>query len=119
MMNSKESKRGRFRHLLETEDDDPMRGVANLFDVAMVLVIALLIASYTQSTTSVLGNSKEDLANTQIDAAIKNETLPQERESLQHYRISEKTLSGAGERLGIAYRLSNGEVVYVPEPINE
>ena len=30
-------------------------------------------------------------------------------------KVSDKKLSGQGTRLGTAYRLANGQVVYVPE----
>jgi len=30
-------------------------------------------------------------------------------------KVSDKTLSGQGTRLGTAYRLANGQVVYVPD----
>jgi hypothetical protein len=29
--------------------------------------------------------------------------------------VTDRSLSGAGTRLGTAYRLANGQVVYVPE----
>ena len=34
---------------------------------------------------------------------------------LDKYRPTDEKMSGKGERLGTAYRLANGEVVYVPE----
>ena len=34
---------------------------------------------------------------------------------LPHYRVSRDELSGEGTRLGTAYRLKSGEVVYVPD----
>ena len=30
-------------------------------------------------------------------------------------KVTDRSLSGAGTRLGTAYRLANGQVVYVPE----
>ena len=30
-------------------------------------------------------------------------------------QVSDRTLSGNGDRLGVAYRLPDGRVVYVPE----
>ena len=36
-----------YRRLLETSDDDPLSGVANLFDVAIVFAVALLLALVT------------------------------------------------------------------------
>jgi hypothetical protein len=33
--------------------------------------------------------------------------------------VSGKTASGDGERLGTAYRLANGQIIYVPEGTDE
>ncbi len=35
---------------------------------------------------------------------------------IERYRVTRQQLSGEGQRLGTAYRLQSGEVVYVPEP---
>ena len=34
---------------------------------------------------------------------------------VDRYRVSRDVASGEGERLGTAYRLPSGEVIYVPE----
>jgi len=34
---------------------------------------------------------------------------------IEAYKVSGETTSGNGERLGTAYRLANGEVIYVPD----
>ena len=34
---------------------------------------------------------------------------------LPHYRVSREEISGDGVRLGTAYRLKSGDVVYVPD----
>jgi hypothetical protein len=34
---------------------------------------------------------------------------------IRRYRMSHRSLRGEGERLGTAYRLKNGEVIYVPD----
>ena len=31
------------------------------------------------------------------------------------YKVTGKTIAGDGERLGTAYRLANGQIIYVPE----
>jgi len=36
-------------------------------------------------------------------------------ERLERYRPTRETVTGQGTRLGTAYRLPNGDVVYVPE----
>ncbi|MCA8949137.1 MAG: DUF2149 domain-containing protein [Planctomycetes bacterium] len=41
--------------------------------------------------------------------------MPVSRETLPRYREAEGQATGEGSRLGIAYRLANGEVVFVPD----
>jgi len=79
--------------------EDPGAGLLNLFDVWIAFAAALLLASlgYRQAAHNRMEN---------ID--------PQRRE-LPHYRVSEQSAGGDGERLGVAYRLKSGEVIYVPE----
>ena len=43
------------------------------------------------------------------------EIIRRKGRKLEHYRITPRTLGGEGQRLGTAYRLKTGEVVYVPD----
>jgi len=96
--------------LLEGHDDDPLSGVANLFDAAMVFAVALLVALV----------ARLDLEPTQAsagEAAGKPglETLRKEGALLERYEETNASGGGDGVRLGMAYRLASGEIVYVPE----
>ncbi|QDV85764.1 DUF2149 domain-containing protein [Planctomycetes bacterium TBK1r] len=86
-----------YRRLLGSEDDDPLSGIANLFDISLVFVVALLIALMAPNSASVIQPDGEPLTK---------------------YSVSEESLGGEGERLGMAYRLKTGEVIYVPEHPN-
>ncbi|QDV76072.1 hypothetical protein K2D_42970 [Planctomycetes bacterium K2D] len=105
---------GSHRRLLSGHDDDPLGGVANLFDVAMVFAVAILLVLLSRAPM-VGALSASDSAT-----VLKNpnepdmEIIVRDGERLEHYRVSENELQGSGERLGVAYRLENGEVVYVP-----
>lgn len=90
------------RRLLAREDPDPLAGVANLFDVALVFAVALLIAVVEGSR--LLERS-----------AGGGDPTPEARVSLPRYRLGQGQRRGPGTRLGVAYRLESGEVVYVPE----
>lgn len=94
------TKRNRFRRLLESEDHDPIAGVSNLFDVAMVFAVALLVALFTQVPTS---------------QQARDGLVPQVGDRLEHFQTGDREAGGQGVRLGIAYRLPSGEVIYVPE----
>lgn len=92
-------------------DDDPLAGLVNLFDLWMVFSIALLLALVAASRLADLSAaSKRDASNSS------SEELPsQEQSKLDHFRVSNEKLTGEGKRLGTAYRLKSGEVVYVPD----
>lgn len=93
----KREKRAMLR--LAMTDEDPMSGVSNLFDVAVVFIAVIFLIFAT-----LLKNNPELKA-----PDLENSVL------LQHYSESNLESSGEGERLGAAYRLKNGDVVYVPE----
>lgn len=93
------------KRLLEDSEDDPLNGVANLFDVALVFAVALLIAVFTSAPGLLSANPGQ--------ASL--ETLQSERVALDRFRPTQNSLGGEGVRLGTAYRLQTGEVVYVPD----
>ncbi len=43
------------------------------------------------------------------------EIITREGTQIKVQKVTDKKLGGEGERLGTAYRLKNGQVVYVPE----
>jgi len=102
------------RRLLDSHDDDPLSGVANLFDVAMVFAVALLLALVSHFHLVELLTA-EDLTVLKNAGQPDMEVIRRQGETIQHYRISEQSLGGEGEKLGTAYRLKSGEVVYVPD----
>jgi hypothetical protein len=93
-------------------EDDPLAGLINLFDLWMVFSIALLLAlaAALKVPQASLRASAAATANTSQVQAILGRA-----HKLPHYRVSHDELSGEGVRLGTAYRLKSGEVVYVPE----
>ncbi len=94
------------RRLLEDPEEDPLAGIANLFDAAMVFAVALLIAFAAYTSAKTPDPSGE--ATTQ--------EVPEHRlEKLERFRAAVRTAKGRGERLGVAYRLENGDVVYIPD----
>ena len=89
--------------------EDPATGLLNLFDVWIAFAAALLLASLSYGQLA-SRDSKDGKA-----AAPSLEAISKERQQAVHYRVSEQNAGGDGERLGIAYRLKSGEVIYVPE----
>lgn len=92
-------------------DDDPLAGLVNLFDLWMVFSIALLLALVNYFRLPEL--LSRESSTTSNNPAV--ESLRQQTHKLDHFRESHDQLTGEGQRLGTAYRLKSGEVVYVPD----
>ena len=90
-------------------DDDPLGGLVNLFDLWIVVVVALVLM-LIQGKDRVSANQTSSSQTTSLVDQQAQDLIPMER-----FRPSDKQLSGKGTRRGTAYRLANGEVVYVPE----
>lgn len=100
-----------------TEDSDPLGGVVNLFDASMVLVVALILAlvggaSVTEVTARM---STKDVTIVTNPGQPDMEIIIKRGERIERLRSSDQRGAGRGQRLGIAYRLETGEVIYVPE----
>jgi hypothetical protein len=81
----------------------------NLFDVWMVFAVALLLGMTSVAVRSAVSAS----GGADVPAVL--EALPEPGTKVEKVRLTREQLSGEGERLGTAYRLKSGEVVYVPE----
>ena len=108
----------RFLHLPmpdEGLDEDPMSGVANLFDVSVVFIVGLMITLFSVYRMGDLVDpeSKVTLVKTTADGV--REVIVKEGTEITAYELTGETLGGEGERLGTAYRLANGQVIYVPD----
>lgn len=106
------------RNLLKKEEDnDPMSVVGNLFDVAMVFAVALMVALVTRyNMTEMLSN--EDFTMVKNPGKENMEIITKEGEKINRYTPSEDQTSKNGKRgkkVGIAYEMENGEIIYVPE----
>ncbi|MBP5375068.1 MAG: DUF2149 domain-containing protein [Bacteroidaceae bacterium] len=99
------------------EDDDPMSVVSNLFDVAMVFAVALMVALVTRYNMTEMF-SKEDFTMVKNPGKENMEIITQEGEKINRYTPSEDQTHAdgtKGKRVGVAYELENGEIIYVPE----
>lgn len=114
-------RRDRRTGLINNEDEqNPLTGVANLFDIAMVFSVALLIAlvmsyqlpellSPTDDITIVKNPGQKDMT-----IIIKNPGKP-----IEIMNMTEQIGGGTGEALGTAYKLADGRVIYVPQDVED
>lgn len=110
-------RRGRFlsrRKRFLRGEEDPLRYVANLFDVAMVFAVALLLAVVAYSNLPEI-LSEKDVTIVKNPGAPDMEIIVKKGTEIKKYNISKEIAGGRGVKLGSAYRLVTGEVVYVPE----
>lgn len=105
-------------NLLRKEDDsDPISVVSNLFDVAMVFAVALMVALVSRyNMTEVF--SQEDFTMVKNPGKENMEIITKEGKKINRYTPSqeqEQASGKKGKKVGIAYELDNGEIIYVPE----
>ncbi|WP_440111209.1 DUF2149 domain-containing protein [Acidovorax sp. BL-A-41-H1] len=102
-----------LRHLnvLAEDDDDPMLSAVNLVDVFLVLVVALLTAVAVQTQTSASDNVTIIRNPGQPDM----EVVVREQGKEVRFKGAGSAAQGQGVRAGVAYRLEDGNIVYIPE----
>ncbi|MCQ1538829.1 DUF2149 domain-containing protein [Methanocalculus taiwanensis] len=105
----------RRRIILDDDDEDPLSGVANLFDIAMVFAVALLIALVVSYNIPELLDPDADLTVVKNPGQPDMQVIVKEGTSIKVMNMTAELAGGQGSRMGIAYRLQTGEVIYVPE----
>lgn len=108
----------RKRRLLQDgEDHDPLAVLTNLFDIAMVFAVALMVALVTRfDMTEVF--SKEDFTMVKNPGTEQMEIITKKGDKIEKYTPSEEQTNSnnsRGKRVGAAYQLESGEIIYVPE----
>lgn len=106
----------RSKKFLDNEDFDPMATVSNLFDVAMVFALALMVALVSKYKMNEIF-SKEDFTMVKNPGTANMEIVTKKGEKIETYRASEnqEKTGKKGKRVGAAYQLENGEIIYIPE----
>ncbi|WP_020531916.1 DUF2149 domain-containing protein [Flexithrix dorotheae] len=109
-------KRRRNKFLNSPVDDDPISSVANLFDVAMVFAVALMVALVTRFNISEIF-TEEDFTMVKNPGKANMEIITKKGEEITRYKSNNSSQGSGnkGKRVGTAYELENGEIIYVPE----
>jgi hypothetical protein len=98
------------------EPDDPLSGVANLFDCSVVFIVALILALFSVYHLQDLFSEKSSFSMVkQNDKNQEMELITKKGKKIEAMKLTRETVQGKGERLGIAYKLEDGTMVYVPE----
>lgn len=101
-----------MRLLDEDEAANPLLSVTNLIDVFLVLIAALLISIAQNPMNPFLDETVTVIKNAgQPDM----ELIIKDGETIETYKSSGEIGNGKGVKAGIAYKLPDGSIVYVPE----
>ena len=99
---------------LLSEDDDlnPASSMINLVDVFLVLIAALLISiaqnplnPFTADDVTVIKNAGQE----------NMEMIVKKGETIEHFESTGEIGGGEGTKAGVAYKMADGTMVYVPE----
>lgn len=108
-------KRG-LSQLASVHREDPLSGVANLFDASIVFAVGLMVALIQALSLTQLLNPNSQLTIVRKDAATgQMEIVEKQARKIRVRKLTPQQRSGEGVRLGVAYQLPDGSVVYVPE----
>lgn len=109
---------GRFLKMAPPEEpveDDPLSGIANLFDVSIVFIVGLMIALFSNFGLNAFLDRDSEVTVVRTDADGRQEMIVKRGETIEAYKMSGRSGTGDGTRLGTAYQLENGQIIYVPE----
>ena len=98
-----------------SETDDPMNSIANLLDIFLVFIVAILVAFL--STFHLQELLSPDSSVTVMTRSNDGEmTIITKRSTkIEAVKITRSDAEGKGVRLGVAYRLEDGSMVYLPD----
>lgn len=96
-------------------DDDPMTGVANLFDIGLVFIVGLLMTLFSAYRLQDLFDQTSAMTIMKKQASGEMEIITKQGTQIKATKVTRETAKGMGSRLGVAYRLEDGSMVYVPD----
>ena len=104
---------GRKRLLIADRNGDPMESMGNLFDVAVLIGVGFLIMALS-------GIGLSDYLSSNNMTIVKDpggpnmEIITKTGNTVERLKTTGAEAEGAGTAIGTVYRLSNGDVVWVP-----
>ena len=101
-----------MKFLEESEADDPILSVVNLIDVFLVVIAALLV---TIAQNPLNPFTHQDVTIISNPGKPNMEIVSRQGEKIVRYQASGQVGSGDGIKAGVAYRMKDGSMVYVPE----
>ena len=99
--------------------ENPLSGVANLFDASIVFAVGLMVALIQAFSIAKMLDPNSELTITSRNRQTGElEIIEKVGQTVKVRKVTPEQKSGEGTRLGVAYQLPDGSVVYVPEEPN-
>ena len=96
--------------------ENPLEMVANLFDMSVVFIVGLFLALMSAYSVLDLINEKSEVSIIKKTADGRMEIITKKGKDIRVEKVTNRKIGGTeGQRLGIAYRLKDGRMIYVPE----
>ena len=95
--------------------EDPVSGVANLFDISVVLIVARIMALMSGLNVLDLFDPATEMTITKKNKDGELEIISKKGKEIKVKKLTQQEASGQGERLGTAYQLDDGQLIYIPE----
>ena len=108
---------GRHRKFLDNGgDSDPLSGLSNLFDIAMVFAVALLVALAQRLEMSEL-LTERDVTIVKNPGTPEMEIVVKDGAEIKTYGVDDVSNESGqrGRRVGEAFELEDGTIIYVPD----
>lgn len=96
-------------------DNNPLTGVANLFDLGLVFMVGLLMAVFYAYHLEEIMQQDSNLTITKQSNDGTMEIVVKKGKKIEAMKLTTEDSEGKGQRLGIAYRLADGSLIYVPD----
>lgn len=96
-------------------DNDPMTGVANLFDLGLVFIVGLLIALFGAYHLEDLLSQTSEFTIVKKSADGQIQIVEKKGKKIDVMKVTRESAKGRGQRLGTAYKLENGQMIYIPD----
>jgi len=105
----------RRAHLHADRAGDPLDGLVNLFDLAIILAVAFLLAALSAfKLTSLLG--QQDVTVVTNPGSPQQTIIEKHGGEITTLHTTDSQVEGHGVAVGTVYRLADGRLVYVTKP---
>ncbi len=99
-----------------TGDDDPLNGVANLFDVGLVFIVGLFLALMSVYNIMDFLSETSEITIVKKNEEGQMEIITKKGKEIKIEKVTDKKIGGEeGIRMGTAYQLKDGRMIYVSD----